>query len=182
VARLARGFRYDAGIEWLPAWRQPQVSEAELLLREAEMLFRSEKAEQARKKFEEALAKAGGRNADASYGLARVAISQGDADLGRDLFNQALESEPDPYVRAMSHVYVARISDVMGLRDQAIEHYQLALAVQGMPNRARDLAQKGLDEAFGSPRQQQQSAEPEDETDEDEDDDNDVPGGGQVKP
>ena len=173
----------------------PQVSEAELLLREAEMLFRSEKVDEARKKFEEALAKGGGRNADASYGLARVAISQGDADLGRVLFNQALESEPDPYVRAMSHVYVARISDVMGLRDQAIEHYQLVLAVQGMPDRARDLAQKGLDEAFASPRQQQQLEEPEAETgdledhnedlkeDEDDDEDeNDVPDGVQAKP
>ena len=91
------------------------------------MLFRSEKVEQARKKFEEALAKGGGLNADASYGLARVAISQGDADLGRGLFNQALDSDPDPYVRSMSHVYIARISDVMGLREQAVEHYQLAL-------------------------------------------------------
>ncbi len=159
----------------------PQVSETELLLREAEMLFRSEKAGQARKKFEEALAEDGGRNADASYGLARVAISQGDADLGRDLFNQALESDPDPYVRAMSHVYIARISDVMGLREQAVEHYQLALAVQGMPDRARNLAQKGLDEAFGSPRQQQQQADAEAETGED-DEENEVPSEGQAKP
>ena len=159
----------------------PQVSETELLLREAEMLFRSERTEQARKKFEEALAKDGGRNADAVYGLARVAISQGDADLGRDLFNQALESDPDPYVRSMSHVYIARISDLMGLRDQAVEHYQLALAVQGMPDRARDLAQKGLEKAFGSPRQQEQREDPEAASGENEEE-NDAPDEGREKP
>ena len=159
----------------------PRVSATELALREAELLLRSEKVEQARKKFEEALAKDGGRNADASYGLARVAISQGDADLGRGLFNQALESDPDPYVRSMSHVYMARISDVMGLREQAVEHYQLALGVQGMPDRARDLARKGLEKAFGSPRQQQEQADAEAATSEDEEE-NEVPGEGQAKP
>ena len=159
----------------------PRLSETELLLREAEMLFRSEKAEQARRKFAEVLAKEGGRNADASYGLARVAISQGDADLGRDLFNQTLESDPDPYVRSMSHVYIARISDVMGLREQAVEHYQLALAVSGIPDHARDLAQKGLEKAFGSPRQQQQQAGA-DEASGGHEEENAVPRQGREKP
>eukprot|EP00316_Scyphosphaera_apsteinii_P024465 CAMPEP_0119341490 /NCGR_PEP_ID=MMETSP1333-20130426/102544_1 /TAXON_ID=418940 /ORGANISM="Scyphosphaera apsteinii, Strain RCC1455" /LENGTH=315 /DNA_ID=CAMNT_0007353471 /DNA_START=79 /DNA_END=1023 /DNA_ORIENTATION=+ len=30
VTRLARGFRYDAQIEWLPHWRQPQTSTVEV--------------------------------------------------------------------------------------------------------------------------------------------------------
>jgi tetratricopeptide (TPR) repeat protein len=145
---------------------RPKLSENEQLLQQAETLLRADRLDQSRAKFEEALEKAGGRNAQAAYGLARVAVSQADPELAREFFRQALESEPDPAIEAMSHVYIGRMDDIMGNREEALRHYQLALQVRGIPGAARQLAEKGLQEQFQSPRQQQepeQEAEPDEE-------------------
>jgi tetratricopeptide (TPR) repeat protein len=136
---------------------RPKISETDRLLQEAETLLRSDRLDQSRSKFEEALEQSDGRNAQAAYGLARVAVSEADPDLALELFQQALESSPDPAIEAMSHVYIARIEDIMGNREQALEHYNLALAVPGIPGPARELAEKGLQQQFQSPRQQQEA-------------------------
>jgi tetratricopeptide (TPR) repeat protein len=146
---------------------RPKLTESEQLLQQAETLLRADRLDQSRAKFEEVLEKAGGRNAQAAYGLARVAVSQADPDLAREFFQQALESAPDPAIEAMSHVYIGRIEDIMGNREEALRQYQLALQVRGIPGPARQLAEKGMQEQFQSPRQQQEqdqrAAEPDEE-------------------
>jgi tetratricopeptide (TPR) repeat protein len=145
---------------------RPKISEGDRLLDEAEKLLRADRLEQSRAKFDEALEKSGGRSAPAIYGLARVAVSDADPELALEYLHEALESDPDPAIESMSHVYIARIEDIMGNREQAVEHYRLALAVTGIPEPARQLAEKGLQEQFQSPRQQQEAVEEEDEENE----------------
>jgi hypothetical protein len=51
----------------------------------------------------------------------------------------------------MSHVYIARIEDIVGNREQALEHYQLALDVGDSSSRVREIAEGGLRQPFGTP-------------------------------
>jgi tetratricopeptide (TPR) repeat protein len=138
---------------------RPQLSKLDRLLNEAEGYFRLEDLEQARAKFEEALAEAGGRNAQAEYGLARVAAFEGEPDLAREHFQKAIALADDTHIRAMSHVYIARIEDLMGNREQAVEHYQLALDVGDPSPRIRELAEGGLEDAFGVDREEDEEQE-----------------------
>ena len=128
---------------------RPRLSELDRTLRRAERLLGANKLGEARKAFLAAYEKSGRRNAQALYGLGRLALHEADADLARAQFAQALDSEPDPYVAAMSHIYIGRIEDVMGNRKQAVEHYQLALNTQDPSARIRELARQGLDQPFG---------------------------------
>lgn len=140
---------------------RPKLSENDKLLQEAEKLLRADRLDQSRARFEEVLEKSGGRNAQAAYGLARVAVSEADPELAREYFQQVLESAPDPAIEAMSHVYIGRIEDITGNREEALRQYRLALAVRGIPGPARELAEKGLQEQFQSPRQQQETEQEE---------------------
>jgi tetratricopeptide (TPR) repeat protein len=127
----------------------PKVSKLDTLLNQAEGLFRLEQLEDARLKFAEALSEAGGKNGQAEYGLGRVAAFDGEPDLAREHFLRAVESADDTYIRAMSHIYIARIEDIVGNREQALEHYQSALDVGDPSSRVKELAEGGLKEPFG---------------------------------
>ena len=81
--------------------------------------------------------------------MARVAAFEGEPDLAREHFEKAIASTDDTHIRAMSHVYIARIEDLVGNREQAVEHYRSALAVGDPSPRVRELAESGLKEAFG---------------------------------
>ena len=135
-----------------PATLRPQVSETDVLLHEGEIFLADRKPGRARSKFEQALALSEGRNPDAAYGLARVALVEGDPDLAMQFFEQALASAPGQHVESMSRVYLGRIADITGLRDRAVEQYRAALAVRGLPDRARALAMEGLARPFGPSR------------------------------
>lgn len=146
-----------------PTSVRPQVSEADVLLHQGEIFLADRKPLRARKKFEQALAQSEGPNPDAAYGLARVALSEGDPDLATQFFEQALASIPDPHVESMARVYLGRIADITGLRDQAIEQYQAALAVRNIPDGARLLAAQGLDAPFGPGREPAEADDYDDE-------------------
>jgi hypothetical protein len=49
-------------------------------------------------------------------------------------------------VMAWSYIYLGRIYDYEGHSDRAKSQFEAALSVQGLPARARDAAQKGLEE------------------------------------
>lgn len=87
-------------------------------------------------------------HAKAYYGLARIAVLERDPELGDRLFRKVLELEPDAETKAWSLLYLARLADSQGDRDQAQQHYKAALAVEGAPDSVRQAAQKGLKEAF----------------------------------
>jgi len=87
-------------------------------------------------------------HAKAYYGLARVAVLQKDPETGDRLFRKVLELEPDAETRSWSLLYLARLADSQGDRDQAVENYKAALAVPDAPESVRQAAQKGVAEAF----------------------------------
>ena len=86
--------------------------------------------------------------AKAYYGLARVAVLQRDPETGDRLFRKVLELEPDAETKSWSLLYLARLADSQGDRDQAVENYKAALAVPDAPESVRQAAQKGVAEVF----------------------------------
>ena len=51
---------------------------------------------------------------------------------------------PGPNLLAWSHIYLGRIHDLEGERDQALGEYQAALAVSGAPDTAGAAGQRGV--------------------------------------
>ncbi len=142
--------------------RRIELSLLDKKLQQAEFLFREEMFVEAQQAFVAAIELAGGRNAQAEYGLGRVAAQEGEAELAIEHFLVAANLAVDePHIRAMSHIYVARISDIMGERDAAIEHYNLAQQVGDPAPRTQELITEGLNQQFQSPRQQSEQAEEE---------------------
>ena len=87
--------------------------------------------------------------ATAYYGLARIAVFQNDPDSAEKLFEQTLRFSPEPQVKAWAFVYLGRLADASGQREQAKSHYQSALNVPGGSAGAQQAAAKGLEKAFG---------------------------------
>ena len=130
----------------------PQLSDLDKTLKRGEFLMNEEMFDEAREAFEQAKQQAGGTHAQASYGLARVAIMEADPDLAREHFLEAAELADDPHLRAMAHIYVGRIEDVVGNREQAVQHYKLALDAGDPSQRTRELAEQGIAAPFRRPR------------------------------
>jgi len=93
----------------------------------------------------------------ALYGLAVVSVLQGEAEHARDLFEQVVAAaspagsaalKPDAATVAWSHVYLGRMHDVAGERDQALEEYRAALAVADAPEAAHTAAQRGIEQGY----------------------------------
>jgi tetratricopeptide (TPR) repeat protein len=90
----------------------------------------------------------------AVYGLAVASILQGDGAHARELFEQVVSatsgttSATDPLALAWSHIYLGRMNDLDGNREQAVQEYRAALAVDGAPEAARAAAQRGIAEAY----------------------------------
>jgi hypothetical protein len=93
----------------------------------------------------------------AVYGLALASVLQKQGDKAQDLFEQIVNSDrdkskggpsPSPDILAWSHVYLGRIWDLKGNRDQAVREYRAALGVEQAPEAARLAAQQGLDAPY----------------------------------
>ncbi len=84
----------------------------------------------------------------AYFGLARIAALEKDPELAQRLFVRTLDAAADPQIRAWSMVYLGRLADLAGEREEAGRHYQAALAVQGASPAARKAAEEGLQESF----------------------------------
>ena len=59
---------------------------------------------------------------------------------------------PDARMLCWSHVYLGRLYDVQGNRDQAVAEYTAALGVTGAPDDARAAAQNGMSQSFQAPK------------------------------
>ena len=87
-------------------------------------------------------------HAKAYYGLARIAVLERDPETGDHLFQKVLELDPDADTKSWSLLYLARLADSQGDRDEAEKQYKAALAVDGAPDSVKQAAEKGLKEAF----------------------------------
>jgi tetratricopeptide (TPR) repeat protein len=82
------------------------------------------------------------------YGLGLVALLDHDGERAKEVFGRLTSGEhaatQDPLVLTWSHIYLARIYDDEGQKEQAKTEYQAALNVTGGPEQARQAAQKEL--------------------------------------
>jgi tetratricopeptide (TPR) repeat protein len=121
----------------------------------AERLIAEQDASGAAEAFERILLKTPGQPR-AVYGLAVASILEGDAERAITLFDQVVASaqtdspqmRPEPSTLAWSHIYLGRMHDLQDDREQALQEYRAALAVQNAPETARSAAQHGIDQAY----------------------------------
>jgi tetratricopeptide (TPR) repeat protein len=133
-----------------PVAPPPPPSAAQQTLEDAENLYDHRELEKAKQTYNRVLQQTDQKSLHASsyYGLARIAVLERDPELAERLFQKVLESQPEPPVRAWAEVYMGRLSDAAGERDQALKHYQQALTVEGGSDKAKEAAQKGLQQGF----------------------------------
>jgi tetratricopeptide (TPR) repeat protein len=129
---------------------QPEVSGAAKTLEEAETAYTARDLEKAKQTYLRVLEQTAEKpmHAKAYYGLARVAVLEKDPETGDRLFRKVLELEPDAATKSWSLLYIARLADSQGEREEAQKQYQAALDVQGAPEAVRQAAEKGIQEAF----------------------------------
>lgn len=130
----------------VPAAEPPPKSGALKTLDEAEELYTNRELDKARQSYLHVLQQTGDKplHARSYYGLARIAVLKKDPELAERLFQKALESEPEPQIMAWTHVYLGRLADAAGDREQASRHYQSALGVNGASVAARQAAEKEM--------------------------------------
>ena len=137
-------------IRAVPVQKAPELTGAAKTLADAEQAYTDRDLERAKQGYLRVVEETGEKpiHARAYYGLARIAVLQRDPETGDRLFRKVLELEPDAETKAWSFLYLGRLADSQGERDQAVESYKGALAVEGVPDSVRQAAQKGLDDAF----------------------------------
>jgi len=103
----------------------------------------------------------------ATYGLAVASALMGKPDRARELFAKVIAASqnstaaagarPDPTDVSWSHIYLGRMYDVEGQREQALAEYRAALSVDGAQQSARAAAQRGVDAGYETPSREKKS-------------------------
>ncbi|BDC52461.1 hypothetical protein F183_A47760 [Bryobacterales bacterium F-183] len=129
--------------------RRPVLTGALKTLEEAEDLYNQKQYAKAKDKFELALRETDARtlHAKSYFGLARVAALDRQFEQAEKLFEKTLELEPEDEIKAWTLVYLGRLLYSINELEPSVEKYKAALAVKGAPERARQAAEKGLQEA-----------------------------------
>jgi len=86
-------------------------------------------------------------HAAAYYGLARVAALEKDPETAERLFQKTLDSEPEAAVKAWALVYLGKLSQAAGEKEQARKYFQDALQVEGASKTALAQAQTGVQQS-----------------------------------
>lgn len=144
--RSVRIVRAAAVVEAPP----PVVSGAEKTLDDAELAYTGRDLATAKEGYLKVLSETAEKplHAKAYYGLARVAVLEKDPETGDRLFRKVLELEPDAATKSWSLLYIARLADSQGEREEAQKQYHAALEVEGAPEAVKQAAEKGIQEAF----------------------------------
>jgi tetratricopeptide (TPR) repeat protein len=132
----------------------PPMSASAKVLELADAAYAKKDIERARGYYFKALDEpgVGGDHARAYYGLARLNLLDRKPEVAEELFRKTLESSPDPQTQAWAEVYLGRLWDSQGDRDEAMKHYEAALAVKGASDQARKAAEKELKEPLTKPK------------------------------
>jgi tetratricopeptide (TPR) repeat protein len=145
-SRLAR-IQFDPP-EAAPAPSSPAPVATAGLLSEGQRLLQAGEYEAARDTFAQAL-KEKPEDSGALYGLALVASAEQDRAEAKEYFERVLKSEPPADLSGWTHVYLGRIYDLEGDREQALAHYRAALALNTRVERVEQAARRGLERPFG---------------------------------
>jgi hypothetical protein len=143
------------GAELLP------VSEEERLLNQAENLIYEGRYNDARAAFKSILESVSPNSERALFGLALVASNTRKPDLAEELFHKTLESARDLRIVTWSHIYLGRLYDLKGNREEALTQYRAASLTSGAYPDAQRAVENGLQRPFGMPEHGPQKTEPE---------------------
>jgi hypothetical protein len=137
------------------------ASQIDAWLAEGDRQIAAQNPAGAQTEFERALAQDPGQP-QAIYGLAVSSVMMRQVEKAQGLFERlagegshgAVSAAPPagvtPDILCWSHVYLGRIHDVLGERDQAVAEYRAAMSVESAPEAARHAAQRGLEAGFQS--------------------------------
>jgi tetratricopeptide (TPR) repeat protein len=118
-------------------------------LEEAEDLYNQKQYPKAKEKYTLALQETDSRplHAKAYFGLARIAALSREFEMSVKMFEKTLELTPDSEIKAWTLVYLGRMHYSVNEIEPALDRYKAALAVEGAPERARQAAERGMQEA-----------------------------------
>ena len=125
-------------------------SSVEQVIRHGEDFIARGQFDEARKVFE-SLAQENGPQPRALYDLAIIASLEKQPQVAKQYFTQAADATADPHIKAWSHIYLGRIADLQGNRDDAKAEYSAALNAGDPAPDTRAAAEKGLQESFAPP-------------------------------
>jgi tetratricopeptide (TPR) repeat protein len=139
-------------VKTLPPPPPPKPTGTAKALIDADDLYRDRKLDASRQAYLQILKAPDEQSAHAKayYGLARIAALQRDGELAERMFQKALDLGPDGETRAWCLVYLGRMADAHGEREQALERYKAALGVKDSTPGARQAAEQGLKQSFSN--------------------------------
>jgi tetratricopeptide (TPR) repeat protein len=119
-------------------------------LNQAEELLRKQELDQAEKLFQEAASQSANKHARAAgyYGLARIALTQGEAEDAETLLEKTLESDPEGQVKAWTLVYLGKLRLEVMDKEHAAKYFQDAIHVDGATDAAVKEAWQGLEKSL----------------------------------
>ncbi|MBZ5563189.1 MAG: tetratricopeptide repeat protein [Acidobacteriia bacterium] len=128
----------------------PVVSEEDRALDHGDNLFFQGRYIDARSEYQTVLEKLDPKSERALFGMAVVAANMRKPDLALDYFQKTLAVARDLRLVTWSHIYLGRLDDLLGKRDDALAQYRAAsLTAAAFPEAARAV-QSGLQRPFGS--------------------------------
>ena len=134
------------------AEKPPELTGAAKTLDDAEKAYTDRDLPRAKEIYNRLLRETEERplHAKAYYGLARITVLEKDPEKAYGLFKHALELQPDAYTKSWVLLYLGRLAgsqkDNPELQKEAEEFYKAALAVEGVSERVKQDAEKGLKE------------------------------------
>ncbi len=127
----------------------PAPDSSRALLEEAQRQLQAGDYAAARAGFGRVLREVDPEEPRALYGLAIVASQQQDQELAKSYFLFVLKRAREPFLLGWTHLYLGRIYDLEGSREQALGHYQAALSLESGLEQIEEAARRGLGEPFG---------------------------------
>jgi tetratricopeptide (TPR) repeat protein len=128
----------------------PALTEEERLLDQGDTLFFRGKYIEAKPAYQAVLERIDPKNARALYGLAVVYANTRKPDLAEEYFQKTLSTARDLRIVTWSHIYLGRLYDLRGKRDDALAQYRAAALTAAAYPLALRAVESGLASAFGS--------------------------------
>jgi tetratricopeptide (TPR) repeat protein len=128
----------------------PARSEEERLLDQGDNLIFQGKYREAREVYQQVLDQVNPRSERALFGTAVAASNLRKPDSAQEYFLKTLEVARDLRIVSWSHIYLGRLLDLQGKRQEALNQYRAAsLTASSYPDALRAV-QSGMQKAFGS--------------------------------
>jgi tetratricopeptide (TPR) repeat protein len=125
-------------------------TEEERLLDQGDNLFYQGRYSDAKLAYQEVSEKIDPKSERALFGLAVVASNMRKPDLAEEYFQKTLETARDLRLVTWSHIYLGRLYDLRGKRNDALAQYRAASLTAGAYPMALRAVQAGEAQQFGS--------------------------------